>query len=41
MLGVFFHAFLTLFVLSTIDGWNETMNVAVNSDLASNVKSFF
>lgn len=34
------NAFLTLFTLSTIDGWSETMNIGVNSDLATNVTIF-
>lgn len=28
-----FNSFLTLFIVSTLDGWSEIMNVAVNSDL--------
>lgn len=32
-----YNAFITLFVISTYDGWNEIMSVAVNSDLEINV----
>ena len=31
------NALLTLFVLSTIDGWNDIMSIAANSDLSKNV----
>lgn len=32
-----YNAFITLFVISTYDGWNEIMSVGVNSDLEINV----
>ena len=32
---------ITLFVVSTFDGWDEIMNVAANSDIAANVINFF
>lgn len=28
---------ITLFVVSTFDGWDEIMNVAANSDISANV----
>lgn len=36
-----FNGMITLFVVSTFDGWDEIMNVAANSDIAENVSVSF
>ena len=35
-----FNAMITLFVVSTMDGWDEIMNIAANSDISKNVLFF-
>jgi hypothetical protein len=35
-----FNAMITLFIVSTFDGWDEIMSVGANSDVAENVKFF-
>lgn len=29
---------ITLFIVSTFDGWDDIMNVAINSDVSTKVK---